>query len=110
YRETLRLNGIGDVLNIARAVAQAVLITGVVFAVLPRNWIQFTFTGFLLDFYILLSLVAGIRISFQALNYLFRRERNGGVHVLIYGAGTNGMLTLQKILNDDTSNFVPAGF
>jgi FlaA1/EpsC-like NDP-sugar epimerase len=81
-----------------------------VFAALPEDWVQFTFTSLLLNFYILLSLVAGIRISFQALNYLFRRERDSGKHALIYGAGTNGMLMLQKILNDDTSKLMPVGF
>jgi FlaA1/EpsC-like NDP-sugar epimerase len=67
-------------------------------------------TGLLLDFYILISLVAGTRVSFHILRYLSRRELEGGRRLLIYGAGTDGVLMLQKILNDHTPKLIPVGF
>jgi UDP-GlcNAc:undecaprenyl-phosphate GlcNAc-1-phosphate transferase len=110
YKETVRLIGIGDLVSMVRTVAVSVAGSGIVCSLLPGASIPFAFTSLVLDFYILLSLVAGTRISFHVLNYLFHRQTNGGKRVLIYGAGTNSMLTLQKILNDEALAFVPLGF
>jgi len=111
YKGSLRYTGIGDVAKILKAVTFSVVITGVVFAIWPKTQAAFNLTTGILDFYILLSLVLGSRISFHVLNYFFRKEsRDGGKRVLIYGAGSSGLLTLQQILNDEALNLTPVGF
>jgi UDP-GlcNAc:undecaprenyl-phosphate GlcNAc-1-phosphate transferase len=110
YRGTFRHLGIGDVLRTLKAVIFAELITGAVLCFLPEPWRVRDLPLLLLDFYLFLSLVAGIRISFQVLNYLFHRDYNGGKRVLIYGADAHGALVLQQILHDDTLNLSPVGF
>ena len=111
YKGSLRYTGIGDVAKILKAVTFSVVITGVVFAIWPKTQAAFNLITGILDFYILLSLVLGSRISFHVLNYFFRKEsRDGGKRVLIYGAGSSGLLTLQQILNDEALNLTPVGF
>ncbi len=111
YRGTIRQLGTGEVLRIFKAVTICVLMTYLIFAFLPDNWIKVVPILFILDFYFLLSLVLGARISFQVLHYLWRREElNGKKRVLIYGADTQGLLVLQQILSDDKLNLCPVGF
>src|SRR2546425_621110 len=93
YRETIRLFGLGDLLNILKAATAAVGITALFFMVTSRFSATLGVTGLILDFYILASLVAGTRASFHILRYLSRRERSdlGLVHDDVYrilgGAG-----------------------
>ncbi len=110
YRETIRLFGLGDLLNILKAATAAVGITALFFMVTSRFSATLGVTGLILDFYILASLVAGTRASFHILRYLSRRELEGGKRMLIYGAGTDGMLLLQNILNDPAPKLIPVGF
>ena len=110
YRGTFRQLGLGDLLKIVKAVALSVISVGIVLAFLPESWNVINLSVFVLSFYFLLSLVAGARISFHVLNYLFHRESNGGKRVLIYGADANGLLTLQQILNSDSHDLDPVGF
>jgi UDP-GlcNAc:undecaprenyl-phosphate GlcNAc-1-phosphate transferase len=110
YRETMRLFGVGDLLKVLKAVAAAVGLTWILSTALSPRAAGLGFTGFILDFYFLFSMVAGTRVSFPVLKYLSRREETRGKRVLIYGAGTDGVLILQKILNDQTPGLVPVGF
>lgn len=64
----------------------------------------------LFGFCFLLTLAGGIRISFQVLNYFFHREHNGGKRVITCGAGANGSLALQQILNNHALNLNLVGF
>ncbi|TLY29677.1 MAG: hypothetical protein E6K56_07935 [Ignavibacteria bacterium] len=110
YRETIRMFGLGDLLNILKTATAAVGITALFFMVTSRSSAALGVTGLILDFYILASLVAGTRASFHVLRYISRREIEGGRRTLIYGAGTDGMLLLQKILNDPAPKLIPVGF
>ncbi|MBI4553672.1 MAG: hypothetical protein HY710_15515 [Candidatus Latescibacteria bacterium] len=110
YKGTFKYLGIGDLLRVVKTVVFAVAATVGLFALQPQAWAEFTVTMVVLDFYLLLSLVAGARISFHVLNHLFRCEPRGGERVLIYGADAKGILTLQQILNDNTLNLSPIGF
>lgn len=110
YKSSFRYVGTGDVLKIIRTVGAALLATGTLFVLseLPSSMLSPTL--FILDFYILLTLVAGSRLSFHILSFVFRREADGGRGVLLYGAGRHGMLMLQLLLNSEVLNMRPIGF
>lgn len=111
HKGSFRDAGMGDVLRTLKTIALAVVITGIVFALRPNAQAAFSLTTGILDFYILLSLVLGSRISYHMLNYFFRKENgNGGKRVVIYGAGSSGLLTLQQILSDKRLKLTPVGF
>lgn len=110
YKGSLRHLGVGDLLKITKTVALAVLVTGVVLAILPEPRHFISTKTLIADFFILLTLVLGTRSSFHVLNYQFQREKKRGKGILIYGAGANGVLTLQKILMDDDFVLNPLGF
>jgi FlaA1/EpsC-like NDP-sugar epimerase len=55
--------------------------------------------------------VLGARLSFQILSYFFRKENGTGEkRVLIYGAGSTGLMTLHHLLNNEQLNLTPVGF
>lgn len=111
YKGTFRESGVGDVIKIIKSVILAVVITWITlaFAWSPRGEINATLI--VLDFYILLSMEMGLRISYPVLNYFSKREQSEGKKkVLIYGAGRKGSLIVQHILNDSQLQFCPVGF
>lgn len=111
YKGTFRQLGMGDLIKIFKATVFAIIITWTVVAFLPAPWNTLNLTLLILDFYFLLSLVLGARISFHVLNYLSKREHQiGKKNVLIYGAGAQGVLMIQQILTDERLNFCPVGF
>ena len=111
YKGTFRQLGMSDVLKILQTVILSVIITWIVFAFLPNSWNITNITILTLDFYFLLSLVMGARISFHVLNYLSRRDQcDGKRKALIYGADSDSMLTIQKMLHDERMNLCPIGF
>ncbi len=114
YKHSIRLSGIGDFLQIAKSTFIALAITAAAAYLLPLpggwKWIS-THSGIFitLDFYFLITFVAGIRISFHFLNYVFNRESGRGKKVLIYGAGYKGLITLQALINFNNDK-CPVGF
>ena len=110
YRGIYSHVGVGDLLKIIRPVAVAIIVTSLASMLLMRTYPFFSLPLFIIDFYFLLTLIAGSRLSFNLLNYLFRKESKTGKEILIYGADTNGVLTLHRILNDDGFGLRPAGF
>lgn len=110
YKETISRLCIGDVMNILKSVSLATFISGLVVAYLENNGLQIETTLFILDFYFLLSMVLGLRVSFHMLNYLYRRYQISKKNILIYGAGENGILALQDILINHNDTYNPLGF
>lgn len=110
YRETIQLIGIADVIKILKSVALAVAGSAILFYLIPIGNISFNATLFVIDFYFLGTLVLGMRVSFHLLKHLFYRSRSTQQRVIIYGAGEQGMLTLQRILAFDTYTYTPVGF
>lgn len=111
YKGSFRQLGVGDFLRVLKAVTAGTVVTAIVMAFLPAPWNIFNLTLGILDFYILLSLVLGARVSFNILNYLSRKEKQTGKkRVLIYGADARGSLILQQLLNDDNLDMCPIGF
>jgi UDP-GlcNAc:undecaprenyl-phosphate/decaprenyl-phosphate GlcNAc-1-phosphate transferase len=110
YKGTFRLLGLGDVLRAVRAVALSIVATGFVLAAMGFSISKGEVVAFVLNFYFLLTFVIGFRMSFRVLQYLSHTEMRSGKHVLFYGADTNGMLMLEKILESDLTNYTPVGF
>lgn len=111
YNRSWKQFGMGDLLKISKTVILAVIITWTVLAFLPDQWRRIDLPTMILDFYIVLSLVLGARISFHVLNYFSQRENhNGKRKVLIYGADVKGSLMAQQILAEEGLNLHPVGF
>lgn len=111
YKGTFRQMGIGDLLKILKTVTISVGATFLALAVIPNQLHHITLGLIVLDFYVLLSLVVGVRISFLVLHYLSNREvRRGGRQVLIYGSCAQGLLVQQRMLVDESLNASAVGF
>ncbi len=112
YKRTVSLLGFGDILQILKSTFGGALATGIAFTILPPFPSESRISLFVpLDFYFLTTLVAGSRVIFPALNYVFRRETIEGKRSIIYGADRNGLITLQSLLAQGNSRgIVPAGF
>jgi len=111
YKGTIRQLGITDILKILQTVIVAVIVTWVVFSFLPKSWNPMNASILTLDFYFLLSLVMGARVSFHILNHLSRRDQCAGKRkALIFGADAESGLMIQKMLHDEKLNLCPVGF
>lgn len=110
YKRTFQHLGLGDALKILKSVAIAALATWIFFTAVPHSWASFRTQIIMLDFYFLMTFAGGIRLSYRVLEFLFRRQEKRGKNVLIYGATTSGILTLQQLLNDNTLDRNPIGF
>lgn len=110
YGGTLRFHGVGDAVRILKAVILSSLITLVILTFLIEPLRRPEFSVLVLDFFFLLSLAGGLRVSYSILHYLFHREHHQGKRVIVYGADANGILILKQILSDRTLNLTPLGF
>ncbi len=118
YRRSITLLGLGDFLQMLKAAFAGAAVAALALWILPVKG-PGSNVGMLilLDFYFLSTFVIGSRVSFQALNYIFRREAgDGGRKALIYGADGNGLIALQSLLASDSPrkdlsrSVVPVGF
>ncbi len=111
YKSAYRQFGIADLIKIVKSATIALLISWVVLKVLPKSWSAFNLTLIVLQYYFILTLVTGARVSFHILNFLSRQEKkNGERKVIIYGADMKGNSLLQQIINDDALHLDPVGF
>lgn len=111
YKSSYTQLGVGDVIRILKTVTVSIIVVAIVLSFLPKPWNIMNMSLVVFDFYFLLSLVLGGRVSFHLLNYISRRgQQTGKRRVLIYGADARGTLIVQHILNDDASKLYPVGF
>lgn len=111
YKETIRRLGIADVVNILKSIAAASLSAAVVHYLFLTTTFPFSYLHYILDFYFLGTLILGMRVSFHILRYLFHKSRKKDTRrVLIYGAGEQGFLALQRMLSIDSNQYTPIGF
>jgi UDP-GlcNAc:undecaprenyl-phosphate GlcNAc-1-phosphate transferase len=111
YRHAIRQFGLGDILKIVKGVVVTAAVSFFVLLLLPSHRGLTDPTFFLLNFFILLSLVLVARGSFRVLNYLSRREGKAEcTRVLIYGADATGLLLLHRFIHDDSFRYCPVGF
>ena len=110
YKGSIRYVAVREMVRTVKTVALAVVVTGIVFAVIGTPSLRVTVGTMVLDFYLLLSCVLGSRISFTVLKDLSHPGSEEGTRVLLYGAGMNGRLILDKIRNGKLTGLVPIGF
>jgi|GEM_PF-52675 len=110
YREKLKQLGVGTVLGITTSVFYA-LVGSALVLILPGTMnLSMALQFLVLDFYILLTFILGIRIAYQVLSFWFNRNKRSGENVLIYGANENGTMLLHKINHSMDSRFKVVGF
>ncbi len=107
YDRSYRYTGFSDLLGIAQALVTAV----------AAGWAARTLSLgipplgiWILQGYLLGTLVIGARLAFPIVEHLFKKERFGGRRVLIYGAGRGGMAALGEIYNNPALNMLGVGF
>ncbi len=107
YNRSYRYTGFSDLLGIAGAIVLAVAAAWAArttaIAVPPLGlWV--------LQGYLLATLVILARLGFPIIEHLFKSERYGARRVLIYGAGRGGMAALGEIYNNAALDMVAVGF
>jgi len=110
YRAKMDRIDIANVLQITTSIGTAVGLMGIVFLLMELLSLIGAVQFLIFDFYFLLTFLFGYRIAYQALKFLFNRDKKTGKNVLIYGAGEDGTLTLQKILNSSDNDLKIIGF
>jgi UDP-GlcNAc:undecaprenyl-phosphate GlcNAc-1-phosphate transferase len=111
YKGTFRQMGIGDLLKILKTVTLAVAAAFTILALVPNQLHPVNLSLAVFDFYFLLSLAVGARVSFLVLHYLSQREqRRGAKQVLVYGADAKGLLVVQRMIHDSSLDANPVGF
>jgi len=125
YRITWRHVGINELFNIINATIVAELVLIVLFLVLPPlnffipmerfstlNSVVFPRSIFLLDWFISILLISGLRISKRLYLEIVRNKRNlnQGARTIIIGAGNTGEMVLRDMAKQKISLFYPIGF
>jgi UDP-GlcNAc:undecaprenyl-phosphate/decaprenyl-phosphate GlcNAc-1-phosphate transferase len=109
YRRSYRNGGIGDLLASFKSVMIAVAASWLV-ALLLRGRADFSLNVAMLDTYLLVTMVIGGRLSFRALEYVFKSQRGGHKRALIYGIEDAAMSALHEIRNNPALDLQVVGF
>ena len=110
YKATMRQFGLADSLAIVKTTLLAVTLSGSVLFLLDSPRLQVDLPTIVLDFYFLVTLAVGSRLSFRVLHHIFRRHNHAARKVLIYGADREGVFALHRLLSADGDFLSPAGF
>lgn len=110
YKGTVRLMGVRDALRVTRSVGLATAASWILLKIVVVPSAEASLTRMVLDFYFLLTLVLGSRASFSILKHLSNQRGNGHRRALLYGAGSNGAIVLEKILQGELKGLTPIGF
>ncbi|OGD36530.1 MAG: hypothetical protein A2V45_13065 [Candidatus Aminicenantes bacterium RBG_19FT_COMBO_58_17] len=111
YKRSWVYSRLEDALAVLKATFLSSLISVVVLAFIFKLESFGGIVLFVLDFYLLLTGVAGLRISHHVfISYYRRSAAQRGKKVLIYGAGGRGSTVLREIRKNGNYSFSPAGF
>ena len=111
YKRSWIYSRLEDALAVLKATFLSSLISVVVLAFIFKLESFGGIVLFVLDFYLLLTGVAGLRISHHVfISYYRRSAARRGKKVLIYGAGGRGSTVLREIRKNGNYSFSPAGF
>jgi UDP-N-acetylmuramyl pentapeptide phosphotransferase/UDP-N-acetylglucosamine-1-phosphate transferase len=100
YRGSWKYANLGDFIRVFEAVLLGSFVSVAVLSLLrtPNAGYRFGPVFFVLDFYFLLTLSIGARMSFRLFDYFYRsRLPAEGRNVLIYGAGRHGALLIREL-------------
>lgn len=110
YKNTILHLGIAGIVMILKIIGLSVIATAFVHYFFYNDLLQSGLLLFIIDFYFLVTLVLGMRISFHVLKYLFERSRSNQQRILIYGAGEQGVFALQQIQSMAPQKYTTVGF
>jgi len=111
YKRSFQRVGVSDALKVTKSVVFAVLSAAVTLYFFSGFQAYVTVALFILDFYFLLTLVLGSRLSIKVLRHLSHIEQHGGgKKTVIYGAGNLGELALQQIHSHAIPGLQAVGF
>jgi UDP-GlcNAc:undecaprenyl-phosphate GlcNAc-1-phosphate transferase len=109
YRGLWRYTSLPELLRLLRAVTVGVGGT-VLYLVFTIRFEGLSRAVFVLDWLVLVALLAASRVSFRVLAELLRPSPGDARRVLIYGAGDVGELTLRELRKDKVLRREPVGF
>ena len=110
YRSMWRYLEIVDLIHLFRAVTTSSLIT-VVVVLMVWNFEHYSRTVFVIDWMLMLMLLAGLRLLFRGLrDALPGIQKDSGKRVLIIGAGDAGEMLVREMQNNSRLGYHPVGF
>lgn len=111
YKFTLKQFALGDVIKIAKLVTISVFTSWFLFSIVYQSPFYFPITMYILDFYILSTLIIGGRLLFKILHYFAKANNHDGkINVLVYGLPhPNGVNILECFLQNGNSDYKPIG-
>ena len=109
YRGLWRYTGLPDLLRLIRAATVGVG-ASVLYLVFAVRFEAFSRAVFVLDWALLILLLAGSRVAFRLLGERLRPPATAARRALIYGAGDGGALTLRELRNNAGLGRRPVGF
>jgi UDP-GlcNAc:undecaprenyl-phosphate GlcNAc-1-phosphate transferase len=109
YRGLWRYTSVPDLLRLLQGVTAGV-VASVLYFVFSMRFEGLSRAVFVLDWLLLVILLAGSRVAFRRLGELLRPPQDGFRRVLIYGAGDGGALTLRELRNNAGLRRQPVGF
>jgi UDP-GlcNAc:undecaprenyl-phosphate GlcNAc-1-phosphate transferase len=111
YRKTWAYSSLEEVLSIVGTVFLSSLTCALACALFSGVAALGGPVFFVLDFYLLLTLAGGFRLSYRVLMSYYRKGNlSNGRNVLIYGAGHRGSTILKEIQHGGNYPAVPVGF
>ncbi len=111
YKGSCDYSSFEDILPIFKGVFLSSLVSMIVLALIFKMESFGGIVLFVLDFYLLLTFVAGLRLSRPVfLSFYKRGVADKGKKILIYGAGFRGSTVLREIRNNGAYSCCPAGF
>lgn len=111
YKESWKYSSIEELIKLIRALAFSSIGSSsaliLIFGTRSFGGIIF----FIIDFFILLSFVAGSRILFRLIDYYYGKSNTTeGKKIIIYGAGRRGALLAKELQLDKNLNYHLCGF
>ena len=98
YKCSLRHTRLEDLIRIVKALIFSSIGSSLLLVLLYGLKSYRSIVFFVADFFVLISLVAGLRISYRVLNYYYhKKDFKKGRKVVIYGAGTKGSLLAKEL-------------
>lgn len=110
YKENIKSMGIGSSMRVTSSVAHTVIFSAPILFFTVDAPVNYLTIYLVVNFYILLTLTLGFRITYQALSYSFHKSKKGKDKVLIYGANRGGSMILDQLTHLETNDIQVLGF
>jgi FlaA1/EpsC-like NDP-sugar epimerase len=109
-KRTYQFFGLGDAIRLTKTISFAVIGSGLIIALVSPEFRYQDYLILIYDLFFLSALTIGMSLSYRVLHYLSYKQRLNAKGVLIYGADSTGLLTLNRVLSTNLENWKPVGF